>query len=408
MELYALFLEESNHVNFTSITKTSRTEFPELQRTITPHALNLAVTEVKKSSAYHILNYGEQTFAVHNNDINNSIEVKQDTCLCRTSLTLQIPCCHVIAVRRSQEQELLPLSLFAERWHINHNRSAPADSNSGSSIFSVFDWRRSAMSKKDRYGLVKPQIDRLLHLIVEHGEQRVKYYLKRLQDFEEMVSASKNFELMEGEVAHVVEEDVVQIVEEDVAQVVEEDVVQIVEEDVAEVVEEDIVQNVEEDVAEVVEEDIVQNVEEDVAEVVEEDIVQNVEEDVAEVVEEDIVQNVEEDVAEVVEEDIVQNVEEDVAEVVEEDIVQNVEEDVAEVVEEDIVQNVEEDVAEVVEEDIVQNVEEDVAEVVEEDIVQNVEEDVAEVVEEDIVQNVEEDVAEVVSINYYSCYFIMS
>ena len=90
--------------------------------------------------------------------------------------------------------------MFHKRWHIAYNQTVErfwlvAD-------FTVshfeFDWRTSEM-EKDRYALAKPQVDRLLHLLVELDEDSLKYYLYNLTVFEEKVNGCQRFVIIDAD-----------------------------------------------------------------------------------------------------------------------------------------------------------------------------------------------------------------
>ncbi|GFR62182.1 zinc finger SWIM domain-containing protein 1, partial [Elysia marginata] len=199
--LYDSLLEETCHINFVNVTKKSHSQFPTIQQRITPYALSMSVSEVQKAEKYSVWQRGESYFVMDRDNINKCHEVKASSCTCYTSQSMILPCRHIIAVRRSKNEEPLHLSLFHKRWHIDHNKCAHKQRApvAAQTSISTFDWRTCAMDKKDRYGLAKPQIDKLLHLLVELGEQRLRYYLDLLHVFQEKVSECKRFVIVDCE-----------------------------------------------------------------------------------------------------------------------------------------------------------------------------------------------------------------
>ena len=196
--VHDLLLEETTHQQFTGITKRSQSAFPELQKTVTPHALKLVQGEVHKSRNYDVLHHNTAFYVRSKINQNSCYEVSEDECTCRTFRNMLLPCRHIVAVRHAQGKKPLEPSLFRQRWLISYNWGCPPDPSlmNGESSVSTFDWRSRAMERKDRYALAKGYCDKLLHKLVELGEQRLQYYLGLLEVFEEKVSACERFEIV--------------------------------------------------------------------------------------------------------------------------------------------------------------------------------------------------------------------
>ena len=64
----------------------------------------------------------------------------------------------------------------------------------GKSSVSAFDWRSTAMERRVRFALAQGHCDKLLHKLVELGEQSLQYYLGLLEVFEEKISACERLE----------------------------------------------------------------------------------------------------------------------------------------------------------------------------------------------------------------------
>ena len=109
--VYDLLLEETTHQQFTGITKRSQSAFPELQKTVTPHALKLVQGEVNKSKKLSMMcSIMTLPFYVRSKINQNSCyEISQDECTCRTFRKLLRPCRDIVACTGQRTSRAKPL-----------------------------------------------------------------------------------------------------------------------------------------------------------------------------------------------------------------------------------------------------------------------------------------------------------